>query len=148
MQYLDAISKTTEWSVHFQGKPFTVIHSNPSLCSHYYCWRSWSWTILWRPTRPSRTNIQKRCLFHHRGLEYKNRKSEIPGITRRFGLGVQREPRQRPAEFCQENALVIPNTLFQQHKRQLYTWMSPDGQYQIRLTTFLEVEDGEALYSQ
>ena len=54
---------------------------------------------------------------------------EIPGITGKFGLGVQNEVGQRQIEFCQENALVIANTLFQQHKRRLYTWTSPDGQY-------------------
>ena len=53
----------------------------------------------------------------------------IPGITGKFGLGVQNEAEQRLTEFCQENALVIANTLFQQHKRRLYTWTSPDGQY-------------------
>ena len=47
---------------------------------------------------------------------------EIPGVTAKFGLGVQNEAGQRLAEFCQENALVIANTLFQQHKRRLYTW--------------------------
>ena len=54
---------------------------------------------------------------------------KIPGVTGNFGLGVWNEAGQRPTEFCQENALVIANTLFQQHKRQLYTWTSPDGQY-------------------
>ena len=50
----------------------------------------------------------------------------IPGVTGKFGLGVQNEAGQRLIEFCQENALVIANTLFQQHKRRLYTWTSPD----------------------
>ena len=54
---------------------------------------------------------------------------ETPGITGKFGLGVQSKAGQRQIEFCQENALVIANTLFQQHKRRLYTWTSPDGQY-------------------
>ena len=54
---------------------------------------------------------------------------EIPTVTGKFGLGVQNEAGQRLIEFCQENTLVIENTLFQQHKRQLYTWTSPDGQY-------------------
>ena len=84
------------------------------------------WMVLWRPTRPSRTNTQKRCPFHYRGLECKSRKSRVTG---KFGLGVQKEAGQRLVEFCQENALVIANTLFQQYKRRLYTWTSPDGQY-------------------
>ena len=54
---------------------------------------------------------------------------EIPGVTGKFGLGVQNEAGQK-LEFCQKNTLVIANTLFQQHKRRLYTWTSPDGQYE------------------
>ena len=54
---------------------------------------------------------------------------ETPGVTGKFGLGVQNEAGQRLIEFCQEKALVIANTLFQQHKRRLYTWTSPDGQH-------------------
>ena len=54
---------------------------------------------------------------------------ETPGLTGKFGLDVQNEAGQRLIEFCQENALVITNTLFQQHMRRLYTWISPDGQY-------------------
>ena len=61
-------------SVHFQGKPFNItVIQVYALTSK--CWRSWSWTILWRPTRPSRTNTQKRCPFHYSGLECKSRKS-------------------------------------------------------------------------
>ena len=54
---------------------------------------------------------------------------EIPGVTGKFGLGLRNEAGQRLIEFCQETALVIANTLFQQHKRRLYTWTSPDGQH-------------------
>ena len=54
---------------------------------------------------------------------------ETPGVTDKFVLGVQNETGQRLTEFCQENALVIADTLFQQHKRRLYTWTSPDSQY-------------------
>ena len=61
---------------------------------------------------------------------------------------MQNEAGQRLIEFCQENALVIANTLFQQHKRRLYTWTSPDGQTEIRLIIFSAAKDGEALYSQ
>ena len=63
--------------------------------------------------------------LHYRGLECQ----QTPGVTGEFGLGVQNEAGQRLIEFCQENALVIANTLFQQHKRRLYLWMSPDGQH-------------------
>ena len=54
---------------------------------------------------------------------------ETPGVTGKFGLGVQNEAGQRLIEFCQENALVIKNTLFQKRKRTLYTWTSPDGRH-------------------
>ena len=54
---------------------------------------------------------------------------ETPGVTGRFGLGVQNEAGKRLIEFCQENTLVITNTFFQQHKRRLCTWTSPDAQY-------------------
>ena len=54
---------------------------------------------------------------------------EIHGVTGKFGLGIQNEAGQRLIEFCQENALVIANTLFQQHKKRLYTWTPPDGQH-------------------
>ena len=59
----------------------------------------------------------------------KVRSQELPGVTGKFGLGVENEAGQRLIEFCQENTLVIANTLFQQHKRRLYTWTSPDGQH-------------------
>ena len=62
---------------------------------------------------------------------------ETPGQTGTFGLGTQSEAGQRLIEFCQENALVIVNTLFQQHKRTLYTWTSPDGQYQYQIDSIL-----------
>ena len=58
---------------------------------------------------------------------------EIPGIIGKFGLGVQNEAGQSLKEFCQENALVIPNTLFQQHKRRHYTWTSAHGQHQNQI---------------
>ena len=80
-------------SVHFQGRPFniTVIKSMP--------WpimlKSWSWRVLWRPTRPSRTNTQKKCPFHYRGLECKSRKSRATWSDRQIGLGVQNEAGQR-----------------------------------------------------
>ena len=54
---------------------------------------------------------------------------ETLGVTGKFGLGIWNEAGQRLIEFCQENSLVIANTLFQQHKRRLYTWTSQDSQY-------------------
>ena len=86
-------------------------------------------THTWSPTRTSRTHTKKRCPFHHRGLECKCRKKEILGVTDKFGFRVKNEAEQRLREFCQENTLIIANSLFQQHKGWLYTWTSPNGQY-------------------
>ena len=62
---------------------------------------------------------------------------ETPGVMSKFGLGVQNEAGQRLIEFCQENTLVIVNTLFQQHKRRLHTWTLLDGQYQSQIDYIL-----------
>ena len=78
---------------------------------------------------------KKRCPIQYRGLECKVgsqgvkevNEVKLPGVTGTFGLRVQNEAGQRLTEFCQENALIIADTLFQQHKRRLYTWTSPDG---------------------
>ena len=68
-------------------------------------------------------------------MECKSRNSRKPNrqVTGKFDLGIQTEAGQRLTEFCQENALVIANTLFQQHKRRLYTWTSPNGQYRNQI---------------
>ena len=61
---------------------------------------------------------------------------------------MRNEAGQRLIQFCQENALVIANTLLQQHKRRLYIWTSPDGQHQNQIDYILKAKDGEDLYSQ
>ena len=104
--------------------------------------------VLWRPTRPSRTNTKKEVFFIRGNWNAKVGSQEIPGVTGKFSLGVQNEPGERLTEICQEKELVIANTLFQQHKQQHYTCISPDGQYQVSLIIFFPVENGEALYSQ
>ena len=71
--------------------------------------------------RPSRSNIKKDVLFIIGDCNAKLGSQEIPGVTSKFGLGVQYEAGQMLIEFCQENALVIANTVFQQHRRRLYT---------------------------
>ena len=68
----------------------------------------------------------KDVLFIIGDLNAKVGSQETPGVTGKFGLGMQNEAGHRLIEFCQENALVIANTLFQQHKRRLYTWTSPE----------------------
>ena len=80
---------------------------------------------------------QKYVLFIIGDWNAKVWSQETPGATGKFGLGVQNEAGQRLIEFCQENALVMENTLFQQHKRRLYTWTSPDGQNQNQIDYIL-----------
>ena len=72
---------------------------------------------------------KKDVLFTIRDRNAEGGSQEMPGVIGKFGFGVQNEAGQRLTEFCQENVLIIANTFFQQHKRRLYTWTSPDGQY-------------------
>ena len=69
-------------------------------------------------------------------------------LNSKFGLGVQNEAGQSLIAFCQENTLVIANTLFQEHRRRLYTWTSPDDQYRNQIDYIFAVKDSEAVYSQ
>ena len=100
-------------------------HSNPSLCVNHLCQRT---EVEWfcEDLQDLIELTPKRYPFHHRDWNAKVRSQEIPGVIGKFGLGVQNEAGQ--TEFCREKTLVIANT-FQQHKRQLDTWTSPDGDY-------------------
>ena len=91
---------------------------------------------------------QKDVLFIIGDWNAKVGSQETPGVTGKFDLGVWNEAGQRLIEFCQENTLVIANTLFQQHKRRLYTCTSSDGQYRNQIDYILCSQIGEALYSQ
>ena len=79
----------------------------------------------------------KDVLFITGDWKAKGGNQETPRVTGKLGLGVQNEAGQRLIEFCQENALVIANTLFQQHKRRFYTWTLPDGQHQNQIDYIL-----------
>ena len=81
--------------------------------------------------------FKKDILFIIEDWNAKVGSEEIPGVTGKFGLGVQSKAGQRLREFCKENALVIANTLFQQHKRRLYTCTSPDGQHRNQIDYIL-----------
>ena len=148
MQYLDAISKKNRMiSVPFQGKPFniTVIQVYAPTSDGEEAEVEWFYEDLQDLLELTpKTDV----LFIMGDWNAKVGSQETPGVTGKFGLGMQNEVEQRLIEFCQENALVIANTLFQQHKRRLYTWTSPDGQHEIRLIIFFAAKDGEALYSQ
>ena len=80
---------------------------------------------------------QKDVLFIIGDWNAKVGSQETPGVTDKFGLGMRNEAGQRLIEFCQENALVIANTLFQQPKRKLYTWTSQNGQHQNQIDSIL-----------
>ena len=129
MQYSDAISKTKRMiSVHFQGKPFsiTVIKVCAPTSNSEEAEVEWFYEDLQDLLE---LTPKKDVLFIIGDWNAKVGTQETPGVTGKFGTGVQNEAGQRLIEFCQENALVIANTLFQQHKRRLYTWTSPDGQH-------------------
>ena len=114
--------------VHFQGKPFNItviqIYALTSNAEEAEIERFYEDLQDLLELTP-----KKDVLFIIGDWNAKVGSQETPGVTGKFGLGVQNEAGQRPIEFCQENALVIANTLFQQHKTRLYTWTSPDGQH-------------------
>ena len=102
-------------SVHFQGKPFTitVIQIYAPTTNAEEPEVEWFYDDL----QDLLELTPKNPVLHHRGLECKITSQEIPRVKGKFGLGVQNEAGQRLTDFCQENALVIANTFFQQHKR-------------------------------
>ena len=112
-------------SIYFQGKPFnnTVIQVYAPTTDAEEAEVDWFYEDLQDLLE---LTPKKDVLFI---IGDWNAKVEKSSQTGKFGFGVQNEAGQRLTEFCQENALAIANTLFQQHKRQLYTWTSPDGQY-------------------
>ena len=116
-------------SVHFQGKPFniTVIQVYAPTTNAKEAEVEWFYDDLQDLLE---LTPKKDVLFITGDWNAKVGSQETPGVTGKFGLGVQNEAGQRLTAFCQENALVIANTLFQQHKRRLYTWTSPDSQHQ------------------
>ena len=114
-------------SVRFQGKPFSIMviqvyapTSNSEEAEVEWFYEDLQDLLELTP--------QKRCPFIIGSWNAKVGSQETPGVTGKFGLGAQNEAGQRLTGFCQENALVIASTLFQQHKRRLYTWTSPDSQ--------------------
>ena len=111
-------------SVHFQGKPFNItviqVYAPTSNAEEAEVERFYEDLQDLLELTP-----KKDVLFWNAKVG----SQETPGVTGKFGLGVRNEAGKRLIEFCQENALVIANTLFQHHKRRLYTWTSPDGQH-------------------
>ena len=115
-------------SVRFQGKPFntTVIRVYAQSSNAEEAEIEWFYEDLQDLLE---LTPKKDVLFLIGDWNEKIGSQETPGVTGRFGLGIRNEAGQRLIVFCQENTLVIANTLFQQHKRRLYTWTSPDGQH-------------------
>ena len=112
-------------SVHLQGKPFNItviqVYAPTSNTEEAEAERFYEDFLELTP--------KKDVLFIIGDWNAKVGSQETPGVTSKFDLGTRNEAGQRLIEFCQENALVIANTLFQQHMRRLYTWTSPDGQH-------------------
>ena len=117
-------------SAHFQGKPFniTVIEVYAPNTNAEEAEVEWFYEDL-QKLLESTPKKKKDVLFIIGYWNAKVGSQEILGVIGKFGLGEQNKAGQRPKDFCQENALIIANILFQQHKRRLYTWTSPDGQY-------------------
>ena len=115
-------------SVHFQGKPFNIrviqVYAPTSNAEETEV--EWFYEDLQDLLE---LTPKKDVLFIIRDWNAKVGSQKTPGVTGKFDPGMQNDAGQRLIEFCQENALVIANTLFQQHKRRLYTWKSPYGQY-------------------
>ena len=115
-------------SVCFQGKPFNItviqVYAPTSDAEEAEVERFYEDRQDFLELTP-----QKDILFIIGDGNAKVGSQETPGVTGQFGLGVRNEAGQMLIEFCQENTLVIENSLFQQHRRRLYTWTSPDGQY-------------------
>ena len=123
-------------SVCFQGKPFNimVIQVNAPTSNAEEAEVEW----LCEDLQDLLESIRKKdVLFATGDWNAKVGSQKTLGVTDKFGLGVQNEAWQRLIEFCQENSLVIANTLFQQHKRRLYTWTSPDGQHRNQIDYIL-----------
>ena len=133
-------------SVRFQGKPFNItviqVYAPTSNAEEAEVERFYEDLQDLLELTP-----KKDVLFIIGDWNAKVGSQETPGVTGKFGLGIWNEAGQRLIEFCQENALVITNTLFQQHKRRLYTWTSLVNT-EIRLIILFAAKDGEALYSQ
>ena len=123
-------------SVHFQGKPFniTVIQFYALISNAEKAEVERFYEDL---QDLQELTLKKDVLFIIGDWNAKVGSQEIPRVTGKFGLGVQNEAGKSLIEFCQENTLGIAYTLFQQHKRRLYTWTSPDGQYQNQIDYIL-----------
>ena len=123
-------------SVYFQGKPFniTVIQIYAPTSNAEKAEVEWFYEDLRDFIEPKH---KKDVLFIIGDWNTKVGSQEIPGVTGKSGLGVQNEAGQRLIEFSQNNTLDIANILFQQYKKRLYTWTSPDGQNQNQIDYIL-----------
>ena len=119
-------------SVRFQGKPFNITVTQVYILTSNAEEAEVEWFYEDLQDLLELTH-KKDVLFIIGDWNAKVGSQEIPGVTGKFGLGIQYEAGQRLIEFCQENALVIANTIFQQHKTRLYTWTSLDVQHQNQI---------------
>ena len=112
-------------------------HSNLSLHPNHSCQRSQSWPVLWSSIIGPRISTKKRYTFHYAGLECKSRKSTDSWSNRQVWPWSTKWNRAKANKVFPENTLVIANSLFQQLKRQLHTWISPDGQFWNQINCIL-----------
>ena len=119
--------KTTEWSLFVSKANHSISQYSKSI-PYPLMSRKLRWNDSMQAYKTCYNKKKKRFFFHHRGLEAKVGSKETPGLTGKFGLGIQNEAGQRLIEFCQENELVITNTLFH-NTREDSIHASPDGQH-------------------
>ena len=134
-------------SVRFQGKPLIITVTQVYALSSNAKEAEAEWFYEYVQDLLELTP-KKDVLFIIGDWNAKVGSQEILGVTGKFGLGVQNEAGQRLIEFCQENTMVIANTLFQTHERRLYTWTTPDGQHQNQIDYICCSQRWRALYSQ
>ena len=141
-------SQKQQYNLYSFPRQTTQYHSNSSLCPDQYCWRRWNWMVLWRPTRPSRTNSQKRCPFYYGGLECKSMEWRNTWGNRQIWpwsaeWNRWKANRVLPRECTGHSKHPLPTT---QEK-------TTHGHHQmvntkIRLMVFFAAKHGEALYGQ
>ena len=118
-------------------------HSNPNPCPNQKWWTSWSWTVLWRPTRPSRINTQKRCPFHYRGLECKSRKPRDTWSNRHIWPWSTKQSRSQanrvlPREHTGHSKHPLPTTQEMTLHIDITRWSTPKSEWLYSLQSKME----------
>ena len=142
MQYLDAISKTTEWSLFVSKANHSISQLSKSM-PQTVTLENWSWTVLWRPTRPSRTNTPKRCPSHYKGLECKSRKSRNSWSNRQIWPWSTEWSRAKanrvwPRDHTGHSKHPLPTTQEKTLHMDITRWLTPNSDWLYSLQPKME----------